>query len=79
MWGIKGDMYGLADMPRSRVCMRVDDKITSWSECSASEAESVGCSQVGRHKYRGLFFGYGVVKDYNGDSFGGKLCYAWPG
>ena len=47
---------------------------TSWSElslgseCSASEAESMGCSQVPCHEYRGLFYGYKMVEDYNGDS-----------
>ena len=42
---------------RSQVCSRSDDKVTSWSEpslgleCSASEAELRGCSQVLCHKY----------------------------
>ena len=59
---------------RSRACSGSDNKVTSWSklslgsECSASEAESMGCSRVPCHKYRGLFYGYKMVEDYNGDS-----------
>ena len=33
----------------------------------------MGCSQVGHHEYRGLFLGYKMVKDYNGDSLERKL------
>ena len=48
--------------------------VTSWSEpsssseSSVSEGESMGSSRVPRHKYRGLFCGYEMVEDYNGDS-----------
>ena len=51
-----------------------DDRVTSWSEfslgleCSASEAESRFCSRALCHEYRGLFCGYEMVEDYNGDS-----------
>ena len=60
--------------PVSKVCLRLDVKVMSWSEvspaseCSASEAESRGCSWVPRHEYRGLFCGYKMVEDYNGNS-----------
>ena len=59
---------------RSWVHSRSDNKVTSWSElssgseCSALEAELMGCSQVPRHEYQGLFCGYKMVEDYNGDS-----------
>ena len=59
---------------RSQVCSRSDDKVMSWSElssgseCSASEAESMGCSWAPHHEYQGLFCGYEMVEDYNGDS-----------
>ena len=48
--------------------------VTSWSEfssgseSSASEGESMGCSWAPRHEYRGLFCGYEMLEDYNGDS-----------
>ena len=57
-----------------------DDRVTSWSEFSsglefslglefsASEGESRVCSWVLHHKYQGLFCGYKMVEDYNGDS-----------
>ena len=38
------------------------------SESSASDGESMGCSRVPRHKYRGLFCGYEMVEDYNDNS-----------
>ena len=59
---------------RSIVCLRSDNRVTSWSEfssgseCSASEAESKVCSRVLRHEYRGLFCEYEMVEDYNSDS-----------
>ena len=72
----------------SWACSRSDDIVTSWSELSsgsessASDGELMGCSQVPRHEYRGLFCGYKMVEDYNGDSLiKGTLtfCYTWPG
>ena len=59
---------------KSRVCSRSDNKVMSWlevslgSECLASEAESMGCSQVLCHEYQGLFCGYEMVEDYNSDT-----------
>ena len=59
---------------RSWVCSKSDDMVTSWSEfssgseSSASEGESMGCSQAPRHEYRGLFCGYEMVEDYDNDS-----------
>ena len=53
--------------------------VTSWSEfssgseSSASDGESMGCSQGPRHEYRGLFCGYEMVEDYDDDSLGRKL------
>ena len=70
----------------SRVCSRSDDTFTSWSEaslgseCSASEAESRICSWAPCHEYRGLFSGYKMMEDYNGDSLVKvtlTFCYAW--
>ena len=58
---------------------RSDDKVTSWSklssgsECFSSEAESRGCSWALHHKYQGLFCGYEMVADYNGDSLVSQL------
>ena len=54
--------------------------VTSWSESSsgsessASEGESMGCSQAPRHEYRGLFCGYKMVEDYNSDCYGRSLA-----
>ena len=59
---------------RSWVCSRSDDLVTSWSELSSgsessvSEGELIGCSWAPHHEYRGLFCGYEMVEDYNGDS-----------
>ena len=61
---------------RSWVCSRSDDMVrsrsefSSGSESSASEGESMGCSRVPRHEYHGLFCGYEMVEDYDGDSLG---------
>ena len=61
--------------------------VTSWSEfssgseSSASDGESMGCSQGPRHEYRGLFCGYEMVEDYSDDSLVKvtlTFCYAWP-
>ena len=56
---------------RSQVCSTSHNKVMSWSEvslgleCSASEAELMGCSRALHHEYRGLFCGYKMVEDYN--------------
>ena len=53
--------------------------VTSWlefssgSESSAFEGKSMGCSWVPCHEYRGLFYGYEMVEDYNGDTLTRKL------
>ena len=79
--GMQGRCVWASRWARSRSWVRSksDDMAMSWSEfslgseCSASEAESRVCSWAPRHKYRGLFCGYEMVEDYNGDSLVRKL------
>ena len=61
------------------VCSGVDNKVMSWSEfgssgseCSASEAESMGCPQGPHPEYRGVFCEYKMVEDYSSDSLESK-------
>ena len=70
----------------SKVCSRLDNRVTSWSEfssgseCSASEAESRVCSQVPHHKYQGLFCGYKMVVDVGAGGVGARgrcMCASW--